>query len=127
AVSQLPILTAQQLLERCGIDPKLNEWRSLAGMDNGVFDALMLKPLFQFAESVQLAPASETHHHCGPGGLLKHTVDVITIALKKRRAYQLPLGGNVSEINHQRHLWTFAIFIACLLHDIGKLNANIRL
>ena len=125
-MSQLPILSALEVFERCKVQASLNEWRPLAGLDKDVFDKLILEPMHRFAEIVQLAPASEAHHHCGPGGLLTHTVDVITIALKKRRGYQLPLGGTISEINDQRHLWTVGIFVACLLHDIGKLSANIR-
>lgn len=126
-MSQLPILQAKELLTKCGIDPSLNDWRPLAGLDNNVFDALFLEPVYRFAEAVQLAPASESHHHSGPGGLLKHTIDVITLALKKRRGYQLPLGGSITDINDQRHLWTYGVFAACLLHDVGKLSASIRL
>lgn len=126
-MSQLPILNAKDLFLKCGIDPSLNEWRPLTGVDNKVFDALFLEPAYRFAEAVQLAPASESHHHSGPGGLLKHTIDVITLALKKRRGYQLPLGGSITDINNQRHLWTYGVFGACLLHDIGKLSASIRL
>lgn len=126
-MSQLPILQAKELLLKCGIDQSLNEWRPLTGLDNKVFDALFLEPVYRFAEAVQLAPASEAHHHSGPGGLLKHTYDMITLALKKRRGYQLPLGGSISDINDQRHLWTYGVFTACLLHDIGKLSSSIRL
>lgn len=124
---QLPILSAQALFERLSLDPIMNQWRSLSGLDNKVFDTLFLEPTHRFAEAVQLAPASESHHHSGPGGLLKHTVDVITIALKKRRGFQLPLGGSISDILNQRHLWTYGIFVACLLHDIGKMSASTRL
>lgn len=126
-MSQLPILSAKQLFEYCKIQENLNEWRPLAGLDANVFDALFLETMCSFAEMVQLAPASESHHHSGPGGLLTHTYDVITLALKKRRGYQLPLGGSIAEINDQRHLWTVGVFIACLLHDIGKLSSTIRL
>lgn len=123
----LPIYTAEQLFALCKLDPNLAELRTLAGLDAPVFDVLIKAPIYQFAELVQLAPASETHHHAGPGGLLKHTLDVIALALKKRRGYQLPIAGSLSEISTQRHLWTYAIFVGCLLHDIGKLSANTRL
>jgi len=123
----LPIYTAEQLFAQCKLDPKLSDLRTLAGLDSPVFDLLIKTPIYQFAELVQLAPASEAHHHSGPGGLLKHTLDVITLALKKRRGYQLPISGSLSEISTQRHLWTYAIFVGCLLHDIGKLSANTRL
>lgn len=126
-VSALPIVGYDRLCEITGIDPNLREWRALAGMDDKVFNVLIRQAFVHYSESVQLAPASEAHHHCGPGGLLLHTHDVITLALKRRRALQLPLGGSISEINEKRHLWTYGIFAACLLHDIGKLASTIRI
>lgn len=123
----LPIYSAEQLFAQCKLDTNLSEIRTLAGLDTPVFDLIIKKPVYDFAELVQLAPASESHHHAGPGGLLMHTLDVITLALKKRRGYQLPIAGSLSEISTQRHLWTYAVFVGCLLHDIGKLSANTRL
>jgi hypothetical protein len=126
-VKPLPILIAKELLLHCGLDPAVNEWRPLTGVDTNVFNTLFLESLYRYAEAVQLAPASEAHHHAGVGGLLVHTIEVVTLALKKRRGYQLPLGGSIGDINDQRLLWTYGVFVACLLHDIGKLSANIRL
>lgn len=126
-VTALPIADYDRLCALTRLDPDLREWRTLAGMDDKVFNVLIRQAFVHYAESVQLAPASEAHHHCGPGGLLLHTHDVITLALKRRRALQLPLGGSISEINEKRHLWTYGIFAACLLHDIGKLASTIRI
>lgn len=123
----LPILSAAKLFELCKIDSKFSELRTIAGFDTNIFNVLISEPLQQYAELVQLAPASEAHHHSGPGGLLKHTLDVTTLALKKRKGYQLPLGGSLTDIGKQRLLWTYAVFVGCLLHDIGKLSANTRL
>lgn len=123
----LPVLTAKALFDHCKLDSNLLELRVTAGFDAPIFDVLIRDPIYQFAELVQLAPASEAHHHAGPGGLLKHTLDVVALALKKRKGHTLPLGGSISEINQQRHLWTYAVFVGCLLHDIGKLSANTRL
>ena len=117
----LPILSAHELLTRQGIDTRLRDWRTLIGSDDAIFDPYIQEPFFRYAEAVQLCPASESDHHAGPGGLLVHTYDVITLALKKRRGLQLPKGGSVDQINAQRHLWTYAVFAAGLLHDIGKL------
>ncbi|AQT61913.1 MobH family relaxase [Cellvibrio sp. PSBB023] len=123
----LPALTPEQLFAQCKLDYSLSELRTLTGLDTAIFDLLVRQPILDFAELVQLAPASESHHHAGPGGLLTHTLDVITLALKKRRGYQLPIAGSLTEIANQRHLWTYAVFVGCLLHDIGKLSANTRL
>lgn len=123
----LPILKAPQLFELCKIDNHFSDLRTVAGFDTNIFNVLIRDPFITFAEIVQMAPASEAHHHSGPGGLLKHTLEVITLALKKRKGYQLPLGGSLTDINKQRLLWTYAVFVGCLLHDIGKLSANTRL
>lgn len=123
----LPVLSPEQLFAQCKLDYSLSELRTLTGLDTAIFDLIVRQPILDFAELVQLAPASESHHHAGPGGLLTHTLDVITLALKKRRGYQLPIAGSLTEIANQRHLWTYAVFVGCLLHDIGKLSANTRL
>lgn len=123
----LPILSAEKLFSYCKIDPTFSELRLHAGLDAPVFDSIVSPTLNAFAELVQLAPASEAHHHSGAGGLLKHTYDVIQLALKKRRGYQLPISGSLLELSEQRHIWTYAVFIGCLLHDIGKLSASTRL
>lgn len=125
--SQIPILTAKDLFKHLKIDPELPELRTVAGLDANVFDVLMKDVIHRFAELVQLAPASENHHHCGPGGLLLHTLEVVVMAIKKRRGYKLPLGGSLEDIGKQLHLWTYAVFAGCVLHDLGKLSASIRL
>lgn len=126
-ITALPILSYEELCNTVGIDPDLRPWRRIAGLDDHVFNVLIRVAWVRYCESVQLAPASEAHHHAGPGGLLIHTHEVITLALKQRRGLQLPVGGSISVINDQRHLWTFGVFAACLLHDIGKLSASIRI
>ncbi|BCD97771.1 MobH family relaxase [Marinagarivorans cellulosilyticus] len=126
-ISALPILKYADLCQRLSINPELHEWRSLVGLDSNVFDHLIKAAFSQYAESIQLAPASESHHHCGPGGLLTHTYEVITLALKMRSGIKLPIGASISEIEHKQHLWTYGVFAGCLLHDIGKLLTSIRI
>lgn len=126
-LTQLPILDARSLLTRQGIDPKLSDWRTLIGLNDDFFDRMVRDPFYRYAEAIQLAPASEADHHAGPGGLLAHSYDVITLGLKRRRGLQLPHGGSIDQINEQRHLWTYAVFVGGLLHDVGKLMASIRL
>ncbi len=69
---------------------------------------------------VQLAPASENHHHKSPGGLLLHTYESALFALKRRKGIQLPIGGTIDKIHREKHLWSYALFCACVLHDVGK-------
>src|SRR5690625_4198912 len=116
----LPILSAKELLAHCGYDEQLSSLFRAFGLSEPHFDMLVRRPVHRFAEAVQLAPASENNHHCGPGGLLKHTLEVITAALQIRRGYQLPIGGSPDVMAQEEHFWTYGVFVSCLLHDIGK-------
>jgi hypothetical protein len=46
------------------------------------FASLCRTPLERYAELVQQFPASETHHHAYPGGMLDHGLEIVTYALK---------------------------------------------
>ncbi len=65
-------------------------------------------------------PASEAHHHAGPGGMLDHGLEVVAHALTTRRGHLLPPGANPERLAREQDLWTYAVFSAALLHDIGK-------
>ncbi len=116
----LPVLDATDLLLNPARQTRLREIEQLAAVPKHHFDALYLASLSAFTRFVQQLPASEAHHHAGPGGLLDHTLDVVVRAMKLRRPHLLPLGADPEEINQQQHLWTYAVFCAALLHDIGK-------
>lgn len=61
------------------------------------------------AEGLLQSPASRSHHHAYPGGLLVHTVDVMQLSLANAdRVFQGQLG-----------MRDLAVFLA-LAHDIGK-------
>jgi integrating conjugative element relaxase (TIGR03760 family) len=73
-----------------------------------------------FAKLVQQLPASEAHHHAGKGGLLDHSLEVAVIALQLRRGYLLPPGVAPEDQARLQDLWTYAVFTAALVHDLGK-------
>nr|GEU29200.1 hypothetical protein [Tanacetum cinerariifolium] len=83
--------------------------------------------LMNFAEFVQLLPASESHHHANPGGLLAHTLETVLHALTIRTGYLLPLGAGAEVIAAERDFWTYAVFFAALLHDVGKPVADLKI
>jgi integrating conjugative element relaxase (TIGR03760 family) len=84
------------------------------------FEALYLYPIKRLAVWVQSLPASQNHHHAHHGGFLLHTLEVVEIALKKRNTKMLPIGASVEKQNEKKDLYTFAVFVAALLHDVGK-------
>jgi len=76
--------------------------------------------LVGFARFCQRLPASEAHHHAHPGGLLEHSLDVATRALRLRQGLMLPHGGDAEDIARLKSRWSYTVLAAALLHDIGK-------
>ena len=90
------------------------------GIPDSHWQKLYLQFIHNFAKQVQLLPASESHHHCGAGGLLTHSLEVGLNALKLRKGKMLPVGASSEVIEKEKELWSYAVFTAAMLHDIGK-------
>ncbi len=90
------------------------------------FSWLYRAPLERYAELVQQFPASETHHHAYPGGMLDHGLEVVAYALKLRQSYLLPAGAPPEDQAQQSEAWTAACAYAALLHDIGKVAVDLH-
>jgi integrating conjugative element relaxase (TIGR03760 family) len=98
----------------------LSSIRSIIGVPQQHWRVLYQALFTAFAEYVQRLPASEAHHHCEVGGLLRHALEVVELALKVRRGYVLPPGKEPEVVADQQDLWTYAVATAALLHDAGK-------
>jgi len=90
------------------------------------FASLFLAPLQRYAELVQHFPASASHHHAYPGGMLDHGLEIVAYALKLRQSYLLPSGTTPEDQVVQAEAWTAAIAYAALLHDIGKIAVDLH-
>lgn len=90
------------------------------------FHRLYLTPLQRYAELVQQFPASESHHHAYPGGMLDHGLEVVAYALKLRQSYLLPAGATPEAQAAQSEAWTTAVAYAALLHDLGKIAVDLQ-
>lgn len=101
--------------------------RSKVGLAQANYERDYLPALHKYAEFVQLFPASESHHHAQPGGLLIHALEAVDIALTLRRGVVLPIGAHPEELMHLEHRWTYGVFIAALLHDIGRPVADLNI
>lgn len=118
--NQLPILLAEELYKTSKSHGYVERIRTTLGFLPENF-AKDVKPLLDsFAQFVQLLPASQSHHHAQPGGLLEHTLEVASYALTLRQGYKLPPDSSVEEQIKLGVLWSYAILVAALLHDIGK-------
>ncbi|MFG0828931.1 MobH family relaxase [Pseudomonas sp. CJQ_7] len=90
------------------------------------FATLYRAPLERYAELVQGFPASESHHHAYPGGMLDHGLEIVAYALKLRQSHLLPAGSTPEDQAAQSEAWTAAVAYAALLHDIGKLAVDLH-
>jgi integrating conjugative element relaxase (TIGR03760 family) len=90
------------------------------------FAALYLAPLERYAELVQQFPASESHHHAWPGGMLDHGLEIVAYALKLRQSHLLPAGATPEAQAAQAEAWTAGIAYAALLHDVGKVAVDLH-
>lgn len=119
-MNRLVVMTAEELFSYTGQQGRLRNIKSIVQIDDATYQALYQDVIERFAELVQLMPASQAHHHAVPGGLFIHTLEVLEIALTLRRQYKLPLFATEKQQEDERHLWTYAVFIAAILHDVGK-------
>lgn len=123
---ELPVLASDALIERVGMTHLVGGLRRKFGFPAEMYEAAVRPVIGAFAEFAQLLPASESHHHAEPGGLLVHTLEVANFALDYRRGQILPKGAPPEAIGEQAHRWTYALLIAALLHDVGKPIVDVR-
>lgn len=117
AASLLATPRRQKLLEHI--------WQRTS-VSRGQFATLYLAPLERYAELVQQFPASESHHHAYPGGMLDHGLEIVAYALKLRQSHLLPSGATPEAQAAQAEAWTAGIAYAALLHDIGKIAVDLH-
>lgn len=77
-------------------------------------------PFGKYIAFVQRLPASESHHHAGDGGLVRHTLDVAALALVASTSQSWPPNAKTEEIAKKTAVWRYGIMCAALLHDVGK-------
>lgn len=124
---EYPVLDFTGLVHLLGLENRIRSIRRLAGVDRESFDRLYQPALNRYLESAQLQPASMADHHAGLGGLIVHTLEVVELSMKARRQLLLPENSAPEIIRREEHCWTYAVFVAALLHDAGKLLTLTRL
>lgn len=115
-----PVLSADDIYKRLMLHNKLRSIKRKVSIDPGRYEEMYAKPIDRFCEIVQLIPASQSYHHAYPGGLIYHTLSVIEYAINERYKHSLPLASEPEVIEAQKNLWTYMVFAAVLIHDVGK-------
>lgn len=90
-----------------------------------VFEKRYWPAIERFAKIVNLIPASENDHHHGPGGMLRHGLEVGlgTMNFAKASLYGSDMG---MQKKHARERWLYACFIAGVCHDLGRIEIDVK-
>ena len=124
---QLPPMTAPELIEYLALEKPIRQIRRLSSVNDHYWESLYQQAINNAADLIQLMPASGSHHHAGPGGLLSHTIEVCANTMRIAKAYQLPLGVGPEERVQLDQVWRYGLFAAALLHDVGKTLALLKI
>lgn len=114
----IPFIKPDSLLDKHG--DILSAMRQTVGINDSIFENLYIPAINRIAEFLHLLPASESHHHRGAGGALRHAIEVAAYTARASESVMvgsmdLPVRRKQKEI-----AWRYAAFIAGLCHDIGK-------
>lgn len=74
----------------------------------------------RFASFAHLLPASQSHHHRGAGGLLRHSIEVGLWAMQSADKVLLDAARTPAQRREMEPRWQLAVFLAALCHDAGK-------
>jgi len=85
-----------------------------------IFEQFHLASLRRLASYAHLLPASQTHHHRGAGGLLRHAAEVALWSLQSGDRVLLPVEQAPRRRRELEPRWHLAVFLAALCHDLGK-------
>lgn len=115
-----PALTAKEVMERSGVANLVVLVRVRMGFPPETF-ALAAQPLIErYAEYVQLESVSGSLRYGGPGGRLHRGLAIALRALDHRRGQILPRNAPPETLGALAHRWTYAVFAAALLRDVGS-------
>jgi hypothetical protein len=119
-VPERPVLTAQAIIDRSGVANLIVVLRTRMGFPAETF-ALAARPLIDsYAEYVQLRPVPGSRQYGGPGGQLQRGLVNALRALDHRRGQILPRNAPPETLGALAHRWTYAVFAAALLRDVGR-------
>jgi hypothetical protein len=114
-----PALSAQEVLKRSGLANLVVLVRVRMGFPPETF-ALAAQPLIErYAEYVQLESVAGLPRYGGLGGRLHRALATVLRALDHRRGQILPRNAPPETLGALAHRWTYAVFAAALLRDVG--------
>jgi len=114
----LPATHPDKLIETQG--ELIGQIRETSVATPEIFEQFHLAALRRFVSYAHLLPASQTHHHRGAGGLLRHATEVALWSLQSGDRVLLPGEQTPRRRRELEPRWHLAVFLAALCHDLGK-------
>lgn len=108
----LPVIPPAKLLETQA--ELLDKIANTAISTPKEFERFYIPAIERFAAFAHLLPASQSHHHRGAGGLLRHSLEVGLWALQSADKVLLDAAKTPSQRREMEPRWQFAVFVAAL-------------
>lgn len=125
-VGEVPVLGYRDIVVRSGTSTLVDRLRIKLGLPPEVFGSAVQPVIEAYAEFVQLLPDAESSSQSVADSLFQRALERTNLALDYRRGQILPPNAAPEAIGEQSHRWTYAVFVAALLHDIPKSIAFLR-
>jgi integrating conjugative element relaxase (TIGR03760 family) len=122
----IPITTAEELFKVQKRADIIENFPSLLCLSQENYQLVGSALLNKLAEFTQLLPETRNSYFSHRGGLLDHSLERTSTALKLLRGYFLPTGDENQPLTQPQTLWAYALFSAGLLHDVGKLFVDLN-
>lgn len=121
----LPVVEPEKLLASQA--EILAQYKRSVIVDAAAFETHYMGGLRRFANFAHLLPASQSHHHRGAGGLLRHSMEVALGALQGADKMLLNVGKSPAQRRSIEPRWQLTAFLAGLCHDVGKPATDITI
>lgn len=98
----------------------INQLHQTSSFSYTEFNTLIRPAIRNYAAYAHLLPASETHHHCGHGGLFRHGLEVACNAAIACEAKVFVTDRWASERHQLTPRWHLCAILGGMVHDMGK-------
>lgn len=119
-------LDAATILKEEKLANLLQKIKGLAGVSDKYFDAYYLPVINNCAVYCQSAPASKDNHHSHYFGLITHLLETAMYSMRSRLQFIYKVTDKEEDIDNYRNVYTYAVFVSAMNHDMGKLVSDNR-
>lgn len=121
----IPVVQTHVLINR--MQEEVDKIRTEIGVSREVFDEYIYPVFDRFIKYADLLPASEYKHHATGGGLVAHSLDVAHRCMRAAQMTHFPVTvGSLTETQQSNVQWRVATVLSGLLHDGGKILADVQ-